>query len=477
MCGILIAHNPSEERINSIAHRGIEYSTHSDASGLTLCHHRLPIQTAVGDAWIQPIEISSNRYMLFNGEIFNYPPDYGSDTEYLKTLFSSFDFSSLEMFSALYEPHIRSWDGFWAICLVDMNKKEVIAFTDPLGKKSLYYNDKGEICSEMKGLIDQDSFQDSSFMGGVRKWGYVSNETTPFVNIQKMKPNYFHKWNFSSPDFKQSYGPYYVFKPLKFQFNSEDMLLDWVWNKLELATKNRLLSLDYPISILLSGGLDSSIIGGLLLKLGADVSWYTINNGPDNDYVRACEDYWGIKVNQLEYNMEMDEEKLQEIYFKWNESPVDMGSVIPQYFLFDAIKRGTDTRIVLSGDGADEMFGGYRRIDEYDSQGSDIFHELTHYHLPRLDKMSMAHTLELRNPFLNLDLVQLALELPFELRKHKTVLKKAFKGLIPDSVIERKKHPLKNEKIVKDPMQYRTEAIDYFNKGYLEYLNTTQFQR
>lgn len=477
MCGILIAHNPSGERINSIAHRGIEYSTHSDASGLTLCHHRLPIQTAIGDAWIQPIEISPNQYMLFNGEIFNYPTDYGSDTEYLKILFSSFDFSSLEMFSALYEPYIRSWDGFWAICLVDMNKKEVIAFTDPLGKKSLYYNDKGEICSEMKGLIDQNSFQDSSFMGGVRKWGYISNETTPFANIQKLKPNYFHKWNFSSPDFKQSYGPYYVFKPLKFQFNSEDMLLDWVWNKLELATKNRLLSLDYPISILLSGGLDSSIIGGLLLKMGADVSWYTINNGPDNDYVKDCENYWGIKVNQLEYNMEMDEKKLQEIYFKWNESPVDMGSVIPQYFLFDAIKKNTNTRIVLSGDGADEMFGGYRRIDEYDSQGSDIFHELTHYHLPRLDKMSMAHTLELRNPFLNLDLVQLALELPFELRKHKNILKKAFKGLVPDSVIERKKHPLKNEKIVKDPIQYRTEAIDYFNKGYLEYLNTTQFQR
>ena len=477
MCGILIAHNPSEERINSIAHRGIEYSTHSDASGLTLCHHRLPIQTAVGDGWIQPIEVSKNRYLLFNGEIFNYPLDYGSDTEYLKSLFQTFDFSSLEMFSALYEPHIRSWDGFWAICLVDMDRKEVIAFTDPLGKKCLYYNDKGEICSEMKGLIDRDSFPDSAFMGGVRKWGYISNESTPFSNIQKMKPNYFHKWNFSNPDFKQSYGPYYVFKPLKFQFDSEDMLLDWAWNKLELATKNRLLSLDYPISILLSGGLDSSIIGGLLLKLGADVSWYTINNGPDNDYVRDCEDYWGIKVNQLEYSMEMDDQKLQEIYFKWNESPVDMGSVVPQYFLFDAIKKGTDTRIVLSGDGADEMFGGYRRIDEYDSQGSDIFHELTHYHLPRLDKMSMAHTLELRNPFLNLDLVQFALELPFEFRKHKTVLKKSFKGLIPDSVIERKKHPLKNEKIVKDPMQYRIEAIDYFNKGYLEYLNTVQFQR
>jgi asparagine synthase (glutamine-hydrolysing) len=290
------------------------------------------------------------------------------------------------------------------------------------------------------------------------------------VNIHKLKPNRFYKWNFSNPDFKQEYGPYYVFKPLKTQFNSEDDLLDWVWNKLEISTKNRLLSLDYPISIMLSGGLDSSIIGGLLLKLGADVSWYTINNGPDNEYVRECENYWGIKVNELNYSMDMDDEKLNDIYFKWNESPVDMGSVVPQYLLFEAIKKGTNTRIVLSGDGADEMFGGYRRIDEYDSQQSDIFHELTYYHLPRLDKMSMAHTLELRNPFLNLDLVQLALELPLEYRKHKTILKKAFKGLIPDSVIERKKHPLKNEKIVKDPMEYRKEAIDRFNNGYLQYL-------
>jgi asparagine synthase (glutamine-hydrolysing) len=271
-----------------------------------------------------------------------------------------------------------------------------------------------------------------------------------------------------------------VFKPLNFEFKSEDDVLDWLWNKVEISTKNRLLSLDYPISILLSGGLDSSIIGGMLLKLGADVSWYTINNGPDNEYVRECENYWGIKVNQLDYTMNAEDpafsENLKEIYFKWNESPVDMGSVIPQYLLFDAIKKGTNTRIVLSGDGADEMFGGYRRIDEYDSQGSDIFHELTHYHLPRLDKMSMAHTLELRNPFLNLELVQFAQQLPFELRKHKTVLKKAFKGLVPDSVIDRKKHPLKNERIVKDPLQYRIDAINYFTDGFLDHFKIAQSQ-
>jgi len=469
MCGILIAHNPSEERINSISHRGIECSTHSDESGLTLVHHRLPIQTAVGDKWIQPIEISKDRYLLFNGEIFNYPLGFTSDTEYLASLFSTFDFSSLEMFSAIYEPYIKSWDGFWAICLVDMSKKDIFCFTDPLGKKCLYYNDKGEVCSEMKGLIDKDSFINSGFMGGVRKWGYIPNESTPFENVRKLKSNTFYKWNFSAPDFKQEYGPYFVFKPSNFTFESEDMLLDWVWNKTEAATRNRLLSLDYPISILLSGGLDSSIIGGLLLKMGADVSWYTINNGPDNDYVRDCEDYWGIKVNRLDYSMDSDSMNLPELYFKWNESPVDLGSVVPQYLLFDAIKKGTDTRIVLSGDGADEMFGGYRRINEYDSQESDIFHELTYYHLPRLDKMSMAHTLELRNPFLNLELLQLALVLPIEARRNKTILKTVFKGLVPDSVIERKKHPLKNEKIVKDPMEYRIDSLKYFENGFNQY--------
>jgi asparagine synthetase B (glutamine-hydrolysing) len=139
-----------------------------------------------------------------------------------------------------------------------------------------------------------------------------------------------------------------------------------------------------------------------------------------------------------------------------------MGSVIPQYHLFDAIKKGTNTRIVISGDGADELFGGYRRINEYDSQQSDIFHELTSYHLPRLDKMSMAHTLELRSPFLNHDIVRFAINLPFEERKNKKILKDTFSGLIPDSIIERKKLALKNTKIIEDQIEYRKKIVELF---------------
>ena len=144
MCGILVAKRPTEERIMSIAHRGIEHNTifHGD---LALVHHRLPIQTLDGDNWSQPIEIGENRYLLFNGEIFNYNGDFESDTAYLQSLFRRFDFSSVGILQALFEPEIVSWDGFWAIVLVDTEKREVFAFTDPLGKKCLYKNDRGEV--------------------------------------------------------------------------------------------------------------------------------------------------------------------------------------------------------------------------------------------------------------------------------------------------------------------------------------------
>ena len=466
MCGILVGYNLSEVRINSIAHRGIEYKKVDLPNGLNLVHHRLPIQTSIGDTWDQPIEIGNGRYLLFNGEIFNYPDQYSSDSQYLKSLFSNYTGGGYDLFCAIFTPHIQSWDGFWSVVIIDTKSNEVIAFTDPLGKKCLYTNEKGEICSEIKGLINETSNINYEFIGGVKKWGYISNESTPYTNIVKLKNNYIHSWNLNSPAVKKIYGPYYQFTFDFSRFKSYDEAYDWLWEKLENSTRNRLLSLDYPISILLSGGLDSTIIGGLLLKLGADVSWYTINNGPDNEYVKMCEDYWGIKVNRLDYNMDSDspdfKDKLDEIYYHWNESPVDLGSVVPQYLLFDAIKKNTNTRIVISGDGADELFGGYKRIHEYDSQRSDIFHELTYYHLPRLDKMSMAHTLELRNPFLNLEIVSFALNLPIELRTDKKILKETFKDLIPEGIINRIKHPLKNSKIVKSPELYRQEAIDHF---------------
>jgi len=461
MCGILLTHDNQESIIKSIAHRGTEYSVVE--RGIYLCHHRLPIQTIDGDTWAQPIEVSPGIFLMFNGEIFNYDKsEYSSDTEYLVSLFSRYKGEGIQFFSAMYLPHISTWDGFWAIVLYNSLSGDVIAFTDPLGKKILYINQEGEICSEIKGLVRDGYTKDESYISSVRKWGYNKDERTPYIQIKRIRNNSLISYNVASPQFITEYKNYYRswdYPIPELVGKSYDDHMSWLWTKMFESVENRLVSKGYPISVLVSGGLDSSIIASILSILEAKVKWFSIENG-ESEYVRDLSINLDIPVDFLNY--EMDESFNSEIYSLWNETPVDLGSVIPQYHLFKAIKESTGYRIVISGDGADELFGGYKRIHEYDSQGSDIFEELTYYHLPRLDKMSMAHTLELRNPFLNLDIVRFALHLPLEWRTDKKILKDTFGPILPDSIVNRKKIPLKNPQLKEDKLAYRQKAVDLY---------------
>lgn len=178
MCGISITRRANA--IDQIQHRGIE-STQIAKGGWFLSHVRLPIQTEQGDGLAQPIELANdNGWLLYVGEIYNYPTRYSSDVEYLRDLFGA---NCLE--DILLEAN--RWDGMWAICWY--RKGQTIAFTDPLGKKQLYYNQFGEICSEITPLVSNFKDFDRYYQSEVFKWGYNWDDRTPWNTVKRIMPN------------------------------------------------------------------------------------------------------------------------------------------------------------------------------------------------------------------------------------------------------------------------------------------------
>jgi len=449
MCGIIITKDQS--KIDSIKHRGIHY-TEKVIKDRIFGHHRLPIQTLEDDNWSQPINFTGG-FFLFNGEIFNYDQErFDSDVEYLQWFFGH-EYKS----ENTYYNEINAWDGFWSIIIYNKSKDSFHAFTDPLGKKQLYYTDKGEISSEIKGLSNSKII-DPVYISSIRKWGYNTDDRTIYTDVKRIMPGKIYQFFGEDGDS--------ITLTIKDYFDwNKNYPIESIHDLLEESVKRRLLSKKYKISTLFSGGLDSTIILYFLKKFGADINIYSINNGTDGEMVNFMEKEWDLDITYLNPDIpNLDLGTKMEIY-DINDGPIDLGSVIPQYYLFKDIK----DKIVLTGDGADELFGGYRRISEYDSQKSDVFEELPFYHLPRIDRMSMNFTIEARNPFLGHDVVKKALQLPYSERTHKKILKDEFRGLIPDRIIDRKKEPLKIQAIRNDEKLHRNNLID----EYLHYLDIT----
>ena len=125
----------------------------------------------------------------------------------------------------MFIPHMQTWDGFWAIVIYDSNTGDVISFTDPLGKKPLYYSEKGEVCSEIKGLAYNQSPIDETFISGVKKWGYNTDDRTPYKDVKRFLPNTIYSYNLGSPDFKTAYPEYIKFFDISL-FWTDSIVLD-----------------------------------------------------------------------------------------------------------------------------------------------------------------------------------------------------------------------------------------------------------
>lgn len=452
MCGIAVSLSPG--MVQKIAHRGTELRQ-IEFGGLWLGHARLPIQTLPGseDPGVQPIPLKDG-YLLYNGEIYNYPSKYGSDTEYLQDLFGG-----CKEGDVLHEA--QKWDGMWAI--VKVTHDSLWAFTDPLGKKQLYYNGRGEVCSEMLPLVHGAVGFDPFWRSEGFKWGYNTDDRTPYEGVRRLMPNRVLTVAFGMPGVTARDWYSWKVRPcLKSLEGAAEELRGLVTE----SVSRRMLSKGHRLGVLLSGGLDSSTIASVLHDLGADMDLYSVDNS-EGRYARLMAQNLGDPDNVTWIPSDFSDPAYAESDYsdmevlgalRYNETPIDLGSLMPQHRLCSAVAQD----IIVTGDGADELFGGYRRIHDYDSQLSDVFQELPFYHLPRLDRASMRFTKELRTPFLGHDVVRFALSLPYEYRIDKKVLKEAFRGMVPDDIIDRAKSPLKSKGLQDDPLQWRKRLHHLF---------------
>lgn len=438
MCGFLAIIGKGKDELlvkelsKRMAHRGPDESDlHVTPGGHILCHERLSIIDLHSGK--QPIQGCDSAWMVHNGEIYNHQElrdgllknhtfRSKSDSEVIVHLYEKFDCNFLHLL-----------DGDFAFVVVDGD--DFIAGRDPLGVKPLYYgmDDRGRMyfASEMKPIADQ-CLTFSTFPPG----HYYTPET----------------------GFVKYYKP--VYEDYTKATNELDLVV--LRESLTEATRKRLMS-DVPIGVLLSGGLDSSLTSSIAARLlkdqGKELHSFSIGldaDAPDAKAARKVAEFLGTKHHEVHFTIEQGIEILEKLI--WHLETYDVTSIrasTPMYFLSKAI---TDLgiKVVLSGEGADEIFGGYLYFrnapstEDFQKETIERVQKLFTADLLRADKSTMAHGLEARVPFLDKAFLDVAMLIKGEEKQPKTydgkekyILRKAFdtpdNPYLPDEVLWRQK--------------------------------------
>ncbi|NHM02191.1 asparagine synthase B [Flavobacterium difficile] len=438
MCGILaiIGKGKDEELVKQLSkrmsHRGPDESDiHMTENGHFLAHERLSIVDL--HTGKQPIQGTSSAWMIHNGEIYNHQ-------ELRDTILRNHTFrttSDSEVIVHLYEEFGYDFcnflDGMFAFVVIDGD--DYIAARDPLGIKPLYYgiDERGRkyFASEMKAIADQCTTF-STFPPG-----HIYTEKTGFVKY------YQPEWEDASKAI-------------------EEIDYESIRKILTQAVQKRLMA-DVPFGVLLSGGLDSSLTSSIACRLlegtGQKIHSFSIGldaNSPDTKAARKVAKFIGTEHHEIHFTIEQGIEILEKLI--WHLETYDVTSIrasTPMYFLSKAITE-KGIKMVLSGEGADEVFGGYLYFRnapsaaDFQQETIDRVQKLFTADLLRADKSTMAHGLEARVPFLDKAFLELAIKIKPEEKQPKTyegiekyILRKAFdtpeKPYLPEEVLWRQK--------------------------------------
>ncbi len=450
MCGIVgifdIESQPEKLRqraltqSSKIRHRGPDWSGIYVGKTAILAHERLSIVDPQSGS--QPLKTPEGDVILaVNGEIYNHQ----KIREQYKDKFQFQTGSDCEVILALYKDKginfLEDISGIFAFALYDEANNEYLIARDPIGVIPLYigHDADGHLCvgSELKALegfcTDYEPFLPGHY--------YSSKEG-------KMVKWYNRDWSEYSAVKDSTLGVADIKKGL------------------EDAVQRQLMS-DVPYGVLLSGGLDSSVVSAIAKKYSAmrvesgnkDSAWWPqlhsfavgLKDSPDLVAARKVAEYIGTVHHEINYTIQEGLDAIRDvIYFIETYDVTTVRASTPMYLLARVIK-SMGIKMVLSGEGADEIFGGYLYFHK--APNAQAFHEETIrkigklylYDCLRANKSLSAWGVEGRVPFLDKEFLDIAMRLnPADKmagngKIEKFVLRKAFEDMLPESVCWRQK--------------------------------------
>jgi asparagine synthase (glutamine-hydrolysing) len=372
MCGIAgtINKQVSAERIyQALGHRGPDAQSCYKDDLVELFHLRLTILDKEGGA--QPMHYK-NLTIVFNGEIYNHRDlrrrfdlrcVTNSDTETLLHLIDKIGYECLQYL-----------DGMFAFAIYHRNDNQLYLVRDRAGKKPLYIfseNDSLSFASELNALnsINDLAINDISIQGYLRL-GTLIGSSTPYQNVRELLGGELAILNSNTLSIKYekwwSIGESYSRK----NSDSYEEAKNNVNEYLQTAVKRRLDSSDLEVGTFLSGGIDSGLITGIAAEHKKNLKTFTVSfegSSFDESQLAAmvaqkyCTDHSEIRIS-----LDSLSDDVTDIIANYGEPFFD-SSAIPSYYVSKEAKK--HITVVLNGDGADELFGGYRRyvaFDKYD---------------------------------------------------------------------------------------------------------------
>ena len=490
MCGIVSIFNIQEQTpelrqqalrmSQKIRHRGPDWSGIYCGGSAILAHERLSIVDP--ESGRQPLFAPDKKQVLaVNGEIYNhqdirarfagnYQYQTDSDCEVILSLYREMredtDFTSLiyKGEDAVHEricKMLEQLNGIFAFALYDVERDEFLIARDPIGVIPLYigYDKDGKVmvASELKALEGQCDHYEPFLPGhyyysktpGMKR--YYTRDWFEYATMQK---------KYQIDDTKKAAAQ------LADAESQEKAAVAEIHDALEASVKRQLMS-DVPYGVLLSGGLDSSVISAIAEKYsttrvenGGETKAYWprlhsfavgLKGAPDLAKARLVAEHIGTVHHEINYTIQEGLDAIRDvIYFIETYDVTTVRASTPMYLLARVI-RSMGIKMVLSGEGADEVFGGYLYFHK--APDAKAFHKETvrklgklyMYDCLRANKSLAAWGIEGRVPFLDKEFLDVAMGMNPVLKMcpdktiEKKVVREAFADLLPEEVAWRQK--------------------------------------